>query len=64
MIIFIALGLSDTENAFFGEEVDAILRGKSVFNTKSAEILLGELRTGVIGQTDVLSPAAIQTVID
>jgi aarF domain-containing kinase len=59
-----ALGLSDAATEFFGEEIGAFVRGESVFSTKSVDILLAALRSGVIGRTDVLSPQAVQSVID
>lgn len=59
-----ALGLSDAATEFFGEEVGAFTRGESVFSAQSAELLLSALRSGVIGQTDVLSPEAVQNVMD
>ena len=40
------------------------VRGESVFSAESIEILLGALRSGVVGKTDLLSPEAIETVVD
>ena len=59
-----ALGLADGAQEFFGEGMGEFVRGESVFSAKSIEILLGGLRSGVVGKTDLLSPEAIQTVID
>ena len=59
-----ALGLADAAQEFFGEGVGDFVRGESVLSTKSIEILLGGLRSGVFGKTDLLSPEAIQTVVD
>jgi len=59
-----ALGLADAAEEFFGEGVGDFVRGESVLSTKSIEILLSGLRSGVVGKTDLLSPEAIQTVID
>jgi hypothetical protein len=59
-----ALGLADAATEFFGEDMGAFVKGESVFSTQTAEILLAGLRSGVIGRTDVLSPEAVQSVID
>ena len=59
-----ALGLADAATEFFGEEVGSFVKGEGIFSTKTAEIVLGALRSGLIGQTDVLSPEAVQSVIE
>mmetsp|Transcript_3733 Transcript_3733/g.10579 ORF Transcript_3733/g.10579 Transcript_3733/m.10579 type:complete len:910 (-) Transcript_3733:115-2844(-) len=59
-----ALGLADAAQEFFGEGMGDFVRGESVLSAKSIEILLSGLRSGVVGKTDLLSPEAIQTVID
>lgn len=59
-----ALSIADAATEFFGEEVGAFVKGESVFSTQTAEILLAGLRSGVIGRTDVLSPEAVQSVLD
>lgn len=59
-----ALGLADAAQEFFGEGMGDFVRGESVFSTQSVEILLSGLRSGLIGKTDVLSPEAVQSVID
>ena len=53
-----------TVSSSVGEEVGASVKGESVFSTQTAEILLAGLRSGVIGRTDVLSPEAVQSVLD
>lgn len=59
-----ALGLSDAATEFFGEELGSFIRGESVFSTSTAEIAIASLRSGAIGQTDLLSPEAVNTVIE
>lgn len=59
-----ALGLADAAQEFFGEDMGDFVRGESVFSAQSIEILLGGLRSGLIGRTDVLSPESVQSVID
>ena len=59
-----ALGLADAATEFFGEEVGNFVRGESVLSTKSAELLLVGLRSGVIGRADISSPEATQAVVD
>jgi hypothetical protein len=59
-----ALGLADAATEFFGEGIGAFVRGESVFSTKTADILLAGLRSGLLGKTDVLSPQAVQSVIE
>ena len=59
-----ALGLADAAQEFFGEGMGDFVRGESVFSAESIEILLGALRSGVVGKTDLLSPEAIETVVD
>ncbi len=59
-----ALGLADAATEFFGKEVGDFVRGESVLSTKSVELLLASLRSGVIGRTDVLSPGVVQNVVD
>jgi len=59
-----ALGLSDAATEFFGEELGSFIRGESVFSTRTAEIAIASLRSGAIGQTDALSPEAVDTVIE
>jgi aarF domain-containing kinase len=58
-----ALGLADAATEFFGSDVGNFVKGESVFSRKTAEILLGGLRSGVIGKTDVLSPEAVEAVM-
>eukprot|EP00535_Pseudo-nitzschia_heimii_P005879 CAMPEP_0197176156 /NCGR_PEP_ID=MMETSP1423-20130617/2175_1 /TAXON_ID=476441 /ORGANISM="Pseudo-nitzschia heimii, Strain UNC1101" /LENGTH=906 /DNA_ID=CAMNT_0042625479 /DNA_START=161 /DNA_END=2881 /DNA_ORIENTATION=- len=59
-----ALGLADAAQEFFGEGMGDFVRGESVFSTESIEILLSGLRSGIVGKTDVLSPEAIETVVN
>lgn len=59
-----ALGLADAATEFFGEEIGAFVRGESVFSAQSADIVLAGLRSGAIGRVDVLSPEALQSVIE
>jgi len=59
-----ALGLSDAATQFFGDEFGSFVRGESVFSARTAEIAIAALRSGAIGQTDVLSPEAVNTLID
>ena len=59
-----ALGLADAAQEFFGESMGDFVRGESVCSADSIEILLGALRSGAVGKTDLLSPEAIETVVD
>jgi predicted unusual protein kinase regulating ubiquinone biosynthesis (AarF/ABC1/UbiB family) len=59
-----ALGLADAAEEFFGPEIAEFVRGESVFSTQSVEILLGGLRSGVVGRIDALSPKAVETVVN
>ena len=59
-----ALGLADAATEFFGKEVGSFVMGESVFSVQTAEILLGGLRSGVIGRSNVLSAEAVQSVIE
>lgn len=59
-----ALGLADAAEEFFGDGMGDFVRGESVFSAKSIEILLSGLRSGAVGKIDLLSPEAIQTVVD
>jgi hypothetical protein len=57
-----ALGLADAAQEFFGPEIGDFVRGDSVFSVQSVEILLGALRSGVIGRSDIFSPEAVEAV--
>lgn len=59
-----ALGLADAASEFFGEEIGSFVKGESIFSTRTAEILIGALRSGAIGRTDALSPEAVNTVVE
>lgn len=57
-----ALGLADAANEFFGAEFGALIKGESVFSTRTAEVIIAALRSGAIGQIDALSPEAVNAV--
>ncbi|KAL3944970.1 MAG: hypothetical protein SGBAC_000946 [Bacillariaceae sp.] len=59
-----ALGLADAATEFFGPEVGAFFKGESVFSAKTAELVIATLRSGAIGETDALSPEAVNSVIE
>jgi predicted unusual protein kinase regulating ubiquinone biosynthesis (AarF/ABC1/UbiB family) len=59
-----ALGLADAATAFFGKDMGDFVRGEGIFSTKTAEILLGGWRSGVIGRSDVLSQESVHAVIE
>jgi aarF domain-containing kinase len=59
-----ALGLADAAKDFLGDEFGSFVRGERVLSAQSIEILLGGLRSGVLGRTDVLSPRAVQIAVD
>lgn len=59
-----ALGLADAATEFFGAEVGAFVKGESVFSAKTAELAIAALRSGGIGEIDVLSPEAVNSVIE
>jgi hypothetical protein len=58
-----ALGLADAATEFFGSDFGNFVKGESVFSRKTVEILLGGLRSGAIGKTDVVSPEALDAVM-
>lgn len=58
-----ALGLADAATEFFGEDVGSFVKGESVFSAKTAQIVIGALRSGAIGRIDALSPEAIDAVV-
>lgn len=59
-----ALGLADAAQEFLGDEFGSFVRGESVFSAQSVEILLGGLRSGALGRTDVLSLETVQNAVD
>ena len=59
-----ALGLSDAATEFFGDDVGSFVKGDSLLSVKSVELLLGALRSGVVGRSDVLSSETVDAVID
>jgi len=58
-----ALGLADAASEFLGDEVGKFVRGESVLSVQSFQLLLAGLRSGVLGNTNLLSPEAIQAVV-
>lgn len=59
-----ALSIGDASREFFGNEVAKFLMGETVLSTSSAEIIIGAIRSGAIGRTDVFSPQAREAVIN
>jgi len=59
-----AVSLSDAAREFFGDDVAAFVKGESVLSTKTAELVLVALRSGVVGRSDVLSSDTAQRVVE
>uniref|UniRef100_A0A7S4JH35 ABC1 atypical kinase-like domain-containing protein n=1 Tax=Odontella aurita TaxID=265563 RepID=A0A7S4JH35_9STRA len=59
-----AIGLVEAAGEFFGEDVAEFVRGESVLSVKSAQMLLGAIRSGVMGQDNVLNDSSVQNVLE
>lgn len=59
-----AVSLSDAAREFFGDDVAAFVKGESVLSTKTAELVLVALRSGVVGRSDLLSSDTAQRVVE
>ena len=59
-----AISLAEAAEEFFGPEVAEFIRGEGLLSTKSAELVLGALRSGALGQNDVLSGEAAGQLIN
>lgn len=59
-----ALSLSDAVGQLFGEEVAQFVRGESVLSIKSAQLLLGAVRSGVLADSNVLNGETAKTVLE
>ena len=58
-----AISLGEAAGEFFGPEVAEFIRGEGLLSTKTAELIVGALRAGVLGRSDILSGAAAQQLI-
>jgi hypothetical protein len=58
-----ALGLAEAAREFFGEEIGELVRGEGILSVKTAELLLGAIRSGAFGRNDLLSNDTIQSSI-
>lgn len=59
-----AVSLSDAAREFFGEDVAAFVKGEGILRAKTAELVLTALRSGVVGNNDLLSSENAQRVVD
>jgi hypothetical protein len=59
-----ALSLSDAVGELFGEEVAEFIRGESVFSIKSAQLLLGAVRSGILADSNVFSGETAKNVLE
>jgi hypothetical protein len=57
------LSLSDAAGELFGEEVAEFLRGESVLSVQSAKLLLSGARSGVLGESNLLSSDTAKNVL-
>ena len=58
-----AISLAEAPEEFFGPEVAEFIRGEGLLSTKTAELIVGALRAGVLGRSDILSGTAAQQLI-
>jgi len=59
-----ALSLSDAVGELFGEEAAEFIRGESVFSIKSAQLLLGAVRSGILADSNVFSGETAKNVLE
>lgn len=59
-----AIGLAEAAEEFFGKEVADFVRGEGIFSTRSAELLLTAIRSGALGQNDVVSGETAKSVVE
>jgi len=57
-----AIGLAEAAKEFFGEDVADFIRGDSVFSLKTGELILGAIRSGALGQNNLMSDEVTQQV--
>jgi len=57
------IGLSDAAGELFGDEVAKFLSGESVLSSKSAEIMLGAVRTGALANEDLIQGVSTENVL-
>lgn len=59
-----AVSLSDAAREFFGDDVAAFVKGEGVLSAKTAELVLAALRSGVVGQSDLLNSENTQRIVE
>jgi predicted unusual protein kinase regulating ubiquinone biosynthesis (AarF/ABC1/UbiB family) len=59
-----ALSLADAVGELFGEEAAEFARGESVISSKSAQLLIQGVRSGILGQTNLLSDANVKQITE
>lgn len=59
-----ALSLADAVGELFGEEAAEFARGESVISSKSAQLMLQGVRSGILGQTNLLSDRNVKQITE
>ena len=58
------LGLADAAGELFGEDVAGFVRGESVISAKSAELILGAIRSGALGDSNIFENVSTTNVVE
>lgn len=58
-----AVSLSDAAKEFFGDDVASFVKGEDVLSIKSAQLVLGAIRSGALGKNTLTSSNAVQQVV-
>lgn len=59
-----AVGLAEAAKEFLGEDVANFLQGESIWSVKTVELGLTALRSGVLGESNLLSEANLEAVLE
>ena len=58
-----AISLAEAAKEFFGEEVGALVQGDGLWNLQTATMIMGLIRSGALGNSDLLSSATAQATL-
>lgn len=58
------LGLADAAGELFGENVAEFVRGESVLSAKSAELVMGAIRSGALGNSNIFDNVTTSSVME
>jgi hypothetical protein len=58
-----AVSLSDAAKEFFGDDVASFVKGEGVLSAKSAQLVLAAIRSGALGNAEVLSSETARQVV-